>query len=103
MLFRSLDNNSTEVTGDSTGVSIDGNKISILAGGTYSFSGTLDDGQIIVDTESSQNVYIVLNGVNISCSNNSPIYIKNANKTVIGLADNTENFSLAKYSYNLMR
>ena len=90
--YINLDNNSTEVTGDSTGVSIDGNKISILAGGTYSFSGTLDDGQIIVDTESSQNVYIVLNGVNISCSNNSPIYIKNANKTVIGLADNTENF-----------
>ncbi|HCW53273.1 MAG TPA: dockerin type 1 [Clostridium sp.] len=97
--YVNLNNNSTEITGDSTGISIDGNKISILAGGTYSFSGTLDDGQIIVDTESSQNVYIVLNGVNLSCSNNSPIYIKNANKTVIGLADNTKNYINDAESY----
>lgn len=88
--YINLDNN-IEVTGDSTGVSVENNKISILAGGTYCFSGTLNEGQIIVDTENSQDVYIVLNGVDISCSQSSPIYIKSANKTVIGLADNTEN------------
>lgn len=94
-------NDAIEVTGESVGVSVDGNTISIMAGGTYAFSGTLDDGQIIVDTDSSQDVYIVLNGVNLSCSNSSPIYVKNANKTVIGLADNTENFISDGESYVL--
>lgn len=94
-------NNAIEVTGESAGVSVDENTISIMAGGTYAFSGTLDDGQIIVDTDSSQDVYIVLNGMNLSCLNSSPIYVKNANKTVIGLADNTENFISDGESYVL--
>lgn len=94
-------NDAIEVTGESAGVSVDGNTISIMAGGTYAFSGTLADGQIIVDTDSSQDVYIVLNGVNLSCSNSSPIYVKNANKTVIGLAHNTENFISDGESYVL--
>lgn len=94
-------NNAIEVTGESAGVSVDGNTISIMTGGTYAFSGTLDDGQIIVDTDSSQDVYIVLNGMNLSCLNSSPIYVKNANKTVIGLADNTENFISDGESYVL--
>ncbi|HEX9026626.1 MAG TPA: carbohydrate-binding domain-containing protein, partial [Clostridium sp.] len=31
------------------------------------------------------------NGVNITCSNSAPIYVKNAKKTIISSADNTEN------------
>ena len=36
-------------------------------------------------------MYIVLNGINITSSNSAPIYVKNADKTIISLADETEN------------
>lgn len=77
------------VTGE--GATVENNKLTITAAGTYSIKGTLNDGQIIVNAGDNDKVYIILNGVNITCSNNAPIYVKNAKKAIISLADNTEN------------
>lgn len=82
-------NNGVSVTG--SGATVDGNKITISKGGTYSVSGTISDGQIIVNASDTDKVYIILNGVNITCSDSSPIYVVNADKTVISLEDGTEN------------
>lgn len=82
-------NDDISVTGE--GTTIDENKVSITKGGTYSISGTLNNGQIIVNAGDTDKVYIILNGVNIACSNSSPIYVINADKTVISLANGTEN------------
>lgn len=82
-------NNGISVTGE--GTTVDGNKVTITKGGTYSISGTISDGQIVVNAGDTDKVYIILNGVNITCSNSSPIYVINADKTVISLADGTEN------------
>lgn len=79
-------------TVDGEGVTVENNKITITSAGTYSIKGTLADGQIIVNAGDEDKVYIILNGVNITCSNNAPIYVKNAKKTIISLADNTENY-----------
>ena len=49
-------------TSSSNGVTIDGSTITITAEGVYIFSGTLSDGQIIVDADDSAKVQIVLNG-----------------------------------------
>lgn len=81
---------SINLNGMTTGVSVLDNVIKIQSGGTYCISGTLIEGQIIVDAKDSQ-VNLVLNGVDITCSNSSPIYVKEADKTVIALADNSQN------------
>jgi hypothetical protein len=73
------------------GTVIDGTKVTITSAGTYNISGTLTDGQIIVDTNDMETVKLVLNGVEISSATNAPIYVEDAEKTVIILADNTEN------------
>ena len=85
-----LSNNSISAEGD--GVEVVDKTIIINSGGTYEVSGTLEDGQIIVDSADEINVYIVLNGVDISCSNSAPIYVKSAKNTIITLADNSENY-----------
>lgn len=87
------------VSGDINNISVNDSIITINAGGTYKFTGTLEDGQIIVNSEDEKKVNIVLNGVNISCSNSAPIYIKNADKTTITLNEGTENYITDGISY----
>lgn len=75
---------------DGAGVSVDGSKITITDEGIYLISGTLDDGQIIVDADGKK-VQLVLDNAVINCSNSSAIYVSNAKKTFITLADSTKN------------
>jgi Carbohydrate-binding domain-containing protein Cthe_2159 len=86
---------------DGTGGTAEGSTVKITAGGTYVVGGTLDDGQIIVDLEEDDTVRLVLNGADISCSDSAPIYVKNADKVVIILADGTENVMTDGESYVL--
>ncbi|MFJ8265609.1 carbohydrate-binding domain-containing protein [Peribacillus asahii] len=72
-------------------VQIDGSTITIKTAGIYVLSGKLNDGQINIDTEDKGTVRLVLNGANITSSDNAPIYVKNAEKTVISLQKGTEN------------
>lgn len=84
---------------DGSGAIISGRKITITSGGTYSLSGTLYDGQIIVDTGDEETVRLILNGVDITCSNSAPVYVINAAKTVLTIADGTENYITDGDSY----
>ena len=74
------------------GVTVNGRTATITTAGSYSLSGTLTDGQIIVDTQDEETVQLILNGVDISNTSTSPIYIANAAETVIMLAENSENY-----------
>ena len=87
------------VTG--AGVVVDGSRIAIGAAGTYLISGTLDDGQMIVDAGDTDTVKLILSGVNITCSDNAPIYVDNAEKVILNLADGTENVITDGDSYIL--
>ena len=78
-------------TVDGSGVKVDKNIITINMAGTYSISGGLSDGQILVDTIKEEKTYILLYGVDITCKNSSPIQILSSEETVISLADNSEN------------
>ncbi len=84
---------------DGNGVTIDNNKVIISSAGTYGISGTLKDGQIIVDAGDEDNVKLVLNGANISCSNSAPIYVKNSKNAYLVLADGSENVVTDGESY----
>ena len=85
-----LNDNNTVVNGN--GVTVTDNIILISAVGTYDLSGTLSDGQVIVDTDDDGVVTLILNNVNISSSTTAPIYIKNAEMAGIFLPRGTENY-----------
>lgn len=85
----SLDGNSAAANAEN--VTIDGQEVTISAPGTYQLTGTLDDGQIIVDSSSDGIVRLILNGVTISNSTSAAINIINADKAVIVLTDGTVN------------
>jgi hypothetical protein len=76
---------------DGEGVSVDGSTATITAAGTYSLSGSLDDGQIIVNTEAEGIVRLILNGVELRNSSSAPLYILKSDETVIYLPENTTN------------
>ncbi|WP_040206738.1 carbohydrate-binding domain-containing protein [Neobacillus jeddahensis] len=95
--WKSEDTSSIQLTGtnatvdSSSGAIVDGSTITIKTSGTYVISGKLNDGRIIVDTEDQATVRLVLNGAEIHSSTNAPIYVKQAEKTVISLEKGTEN------------
>lgn len=71
---------------------VHGSKVTITTAGTYRINGSLTDGQVIVDTNDEETVRLILNGVNINCSTSAPIYVRDAEKVVIVLQENTENY-----------
>lgn len=85
----SFDNNAVDVTG--SGASVSGTTVTISDKGTYVIKGTLSDGQIIVDNEDDENVRLILDGVDITCSTDSAIKALNAKNVYITLADGTTN------------
>ncbi len=84
-----LEGSSATASGGS--VSIEDNIITITKEGTYIITGTLEDGQIVVDAGDSDKIQLVLNGAAINCSDNAAIYIKNADKVFLTLETGTEN------------
>ncbi|MFT5874285.1 MAG: hypothetical protein ACI8WT_003246 [Clostridium sp.] len=81
----------TSATLKGTGATVKDSRITITSAGVYVISGTLDDGQIIVDVKDEGTVKLVLNGAVITCSDNAPIYSKSAGKTIISLQAGSQN------------
>lgn len=78
-------------TCSSSAVDISSNTITISKEGTYILNGSLTNGQIIIDTDDSSKVRLILNGVNINCNTSAAIYVKEADKVFITLASETGN------------
>jgi len=81
----------TSATLEGSGATIKDSTVTITKAGVYVISGTLADGQIIVDVADKGTVKLVLNGAEISCADNAPIYVKDAGKTIISLEKGTVN------------
>jgi len=82
------------------GASVSGSTVNITAGGVYNVSGTLSDGQIIINTEDEEPVALILDGVDITCTTSAPIYFMDAKKeAAIILAEGTENHITDGESY----
>ena len=84
-----LNDNSTVC--DSQQVNISGNVVTITSGGTYLLSGSLTDGRIVVDAANTDKLQLILDGVDINCDTSAAIYIKQADKVFITLADGSQN------------
>lgn len=92
------DNYKTEITGEFSITSTDGSTLTqndsiytITQAGEYTVTGLLSEGQIVVNADDNAEITIVLNGTSITCSNGSPIYIKNADNVKIKSEENTYN------------
>lgn len=93
--------NGNSITLKGSGAKVSGSKITITSAGIYNISGRLDNGQIIVDTKDKGAVDLLLNGVDVTCPKSAPIYIINAEKTVITLSDGAKNYITDGDSYIL--
>lgn len=81
--------NSTSIECNSTNVSINGQNAVITKKGTYKLSGTLENGQIVVNA--SGIVRLLLNNVNITSQTTSAIYVADAKRAIIFLPEGTDN------------
>lgn len=77
------------VKGD--GAEVESSTITITAAGTYIVSGTLTNGQIIVNAGEEDDVQIVLNEATIHHDRSSALYVISADKVILTLADDTTN------------
>ena len=85
----SLEGSSIQVSG--SGVSVDGTTATITAAGVYRLSGSLDNGQIIVETEDEGTVELILDNAAITNTSGAPIFISSAETVIIVLADGSSN------------
>lgn len=76
---------------DSSAVTVEGSTITITAEGVYLLSGTLTDGQIVVNAGETDKVQLVLKGADITSSTSAAIYALQADKVFLTLAQGTEN------------
>lgn len=76
---------------DSSSVEVSGNTATIQKEGTYLLSGTLNDGTILIDVDKADKVQLVLNGVTMHSEASAPIYIRQADKVFVTLAEGTSN------------
>lgn len=86
-----LSGSGAAVEGSATGVSVDGSTIAISAPGTYVLTGTLDAGQVVVNSTAEGKVRLVLNGAQITSATGSAIQITAADEAVVVLAEGTDN------------
>ena len=79
-------------SGAEVGQASDGSPvITVKKEGTYVVSGSLTDGQILVDVGDEDKVQLVLSGVTMSNDDSACIFVKNADKVFITLAEGTTN------------
>lgn len=83
--------NGTTATASSDSVKISGSKITITKEATYVVSGELTDGMLVVDAPDTAKLQIVLSGANITSTTSAALYIIEADKVFLTLADGTTN------------
>ena len=83
--------NGSTASCDSDAVQITGSTVTIAGEGTYILSGELEDGMLIVDADSTDKLQIVLDGVDIHSESSAAIYVLQADKVFLTLAEGSEN------------
>ena len=83
--------NGTSASASSDSVQISGSTVTITAAGTYILSGTLDNGSIIVNATKDDKIQLVLDGVTIHSEAFAAIYVVQADKVFITLAEGSVN------------
>ncbi len=82
----------SSITVDGEGATVDGTEVTIASAGNYEITGSLSDGQVIVDTDDDETVRLILNEVDITNTSGAPLNIASAEKTIVILKENTINY-----------
>lgn len=85
-----------KLTGDSaetedSSVKISGSTVTFTQEGVYLISGTLSNGQLVVEADKSAKVQLVLDGCDITCENSAAVWVKQGDKVFVTLRENSEN------------
>lgn len=79
-------------TVEGSGVTVSGSVVTFTAAGTYLVSGTLNNGQLVIDTADTEKVKLILNGVSVSCADGPAVYVVSApKKAILYTAENSVN------------
>ena len=70
------------ITVSGEGATVNGKIVTLTKAGTYLVSGSIADGQIVVDTTDEAKVVLILNGVSLTCSDGPAVFVKTAPKRV---------------------
>jgi len=81
----------SDISLEGQGAAVDGGTLRITAAGTYVISGSLENGQIVVNVGSDEEVRLVLNGVTITNQGAPAIFIEEAARAYVTLAEGTFN------------
>ena len=83
-----------------SGAYANGGSVTIASAGYYDVTGTLTDGSLIVDAGKNAKVFLRLNGVTITCSDDAAIRVDQADKVFLTLAEGTENTVTSGETYS---
>ncbi len=83
--------NGSSATASSNSVKINGSTVQITEEANYIISGTLDDGMLVVNAPDTAKLQLVFDGVNITSSTSTALYVLEADKVFITLTDGTQN------------
>lgn len=83
--------NGTTATASSNSVQIHGSTITITEEATYVISGSLEDGMLVVNASDSAKLQLVFDGVDITSETSAALYVLEADKVFVTLADGSTN------------
>lgn len=83
-----------------SGAYVSGGSVTIASAGYYDVTGTLTDGSLMVDAGKNAKVFLRLNGVTITCSDDAAIRVNQADKVFLTLAEGTENTVTSGETYS---
>ncbi|MBQ3547137.1 MAG: carbohydrate-binding domain-containing protein [Clostridia bacterium] len=83
--------NGASATASSDSVKISGSRVTITEEATYVISGSLTDGMLVVNAKDTAKLQLVFDGVNITSKTSAALYILQADKVFVTLADKTDN------------
>lgn len=82
----------SSATSSSNTVKVSGSTITITTEGTYILTGTLNNGMVMIAADKKDKIQLVLKDASITSATCAPIYITQADKVFLTLADGTENY-----------
>ncbi len=82
--------NGSEINVEGQGAAASDGTLLIVQSGVYKLSGTLTDGRIVVNAK-GQDVVLILDGVDVTCSNSAPLYVYKAASVTLLLNGTTQN------------
>lgn len=84
---------------DSKNVIIDGSTVTITGAGSYDISGKCEEGQLIVNVTNGKAVYLNLDGLELRCTEDSPIIIRQSSMTVFNIVSGSQNIITDEHPY----